>query len=554
MFSPYSKMIGCFTVGTLCTFSSFSLNAQQVPPTSGSLNKQNESLPEIKTKEKESVFEQFNDEAEEPASQGPLVKVRKIRIEGARQISQHDILENLKDEIGKQHDFASLKQIALRVTRQYRDKGYFTAWAYLPAQSIANGELVIIVLEGKIEEIIVENEGRLKPKVTRRFIDRIQQDASLKTDELEKQLRLLNDLPGVKAKARLIPGEKLGGSVLKLATSDKPIFNGNISLDNLGNRFTNATRLGTLLQSNNAFGYGEYLQMRLASSEEGYQFAQLRAGLPVGTYGGRINIGVQRSDYELQKQFKALGAEGDNTQLDLNYQHPWVRSLSYNLNSAISFKRAIYQDSNNNLGQFSDREIDSIEFSISGDYIDEESNFSQFSASLALGDVSDDMLADSSDLYNIKDNFSRLLLTGQHSRWLNDSWRLQVKGIAQFSEDNLNSSEKLLLGGPQGIRAYPQGESLVDQGALISTEVFYHYSPQWLFSAFFEAAMGERYIDPLPGDINNDRELSGAGLALQWRPNEDWFLSLSSAWRTDSAPLSDEDKTPRLWAQIIWQF
>lgn len=562
MLSQYSKFIGCFTLGALCTLSTnvvqanpnFQNSAQQLPPTSGSLSNQSQSLPELKKAPESKVFSDPEEDFQGEVTTGPKVVVNTIRIEGARKISQSQLLQGLQEELGKKHDFSSLKQIAFQITRQYRDAGFFTAWAYLPAQSLENNELVIIVLEGNIEEIIIENKGRLKPAVTRRFLDRIKSEGSLKTDQLEKQLRLLNDLPGVKAKARLIPGEKLGGSTLKLATNDEPILSGNVSLDNLGNRYTNATRLGALIQSNNALGYGEYLQLRLASSKEGYRFGQLRAAAPIGSYGGQLSVGFHKSEYELLKEFRALGAEGENQQFDITYTHPWARSLSYNLNSSFSIKQATYQDSNNNLGQFTDREVTSADISIFGDYIDSEANSSRFSANLIAGEVSDDMLSAQNDLYNIQSDFSRLLLRGDHNRWLSEDWRLEIKAIAQFTKDNLNSSEKLLLAGPQAVRAYPQGEFLVDQGVFLGVEAFYQFNPKWLFSVFVEGAHGERYVNPLPGDINNERDLSGVGLGFQWRPEKDWYISLSTAWSTGSAVVSDNDNEPRIWAQFIWQY
>ena len=73
----------------------------------------------------------------------------------------------MKDFVGKELSLDDLQRVADVITRHYRDRGYFVARAYIPAQDIRDGMVEITVLEGRVDRVSVKPIGdtRLREQV-----------------------------------------------------------------------------------------------------------------------------------------------------------------------------------------------------------------------------------------------------------------------------------------------------------------------------------------------------------------------------------------------------
>jgi len=145
----------------------------------------------------------------------------------------------------------------------------------------------------------------------------------------------------------------------------------------------------------------------------------------------------------------------------------------------------------------------------------------------------------------IDDEFSKILVDLRHNQLLTKSLRLESSLSSQFTNDNLSSSQKLSLAGSDGVRAYPQGESLVDSGLLSSLELHYKIDSKWSVSSFVDVGVGK-----IKRSTNN-ANISGIGAAASYRHALLGNFNLAAAWRTGEKPTSATDKRPRLWFQWV---
>ncbi len=123
------------------------------------------------------------------------------------------LLPLLQDFVGKELSLADLWRAADIITRYCRERGYFVTRAYIPAQDINDGIVEITVLEGKVERINVKlgDSVLLKDGIiegTQRSAFSV--DGLISKAELERDLLLLNDLPGVSARSVLSPATAVG--------------------------------------------------------------------------------------------------------------------------------------------------------------------------------------------------------------------------------------------------------------------------------------------------------------------------------------------------------
>jgi hemolysin activation/secretion protein len=127
---------------------------------------------------------------------------------------------------------------------------------------------------------------------------------------------------------------------------------------------------------------------------------------------------------------------------------------------------------------------------------------------------------------------------------------LSLRG--QWTDGNLDSSEKFSLGGPYGVRAFASSEALGDRGWLGSIELRYAFSPSIVGSVFHDH--GEVSVNARPYlSTPNTLRRSGNGFGLTGSYGSfDWRASV--AWRDGKAGTAEPDRLPRMWAQAGWRF
>ena len=129
----------------------------------------------------------------------------------------------------------------------------------------------------------------------------------------------------------------------------------------------------------------------------------------------------------------------------------------------------------------------------------------------------------------------------------------------QKASKNLDSSEKFLLGGATGVRAYPQGEASGDSGYLANAELRYSLNlaavPGVLQPFVFVDAGGVTLNETPFAAGTNRRNLAAGGIGLSWARANDFQLKLTVATRIGAERvLSDTDERTRGWLQAIKYF
>ena len=198
-----------------------------------------------------------------PANASLRVLVKGFRISGARAFPEAELQGLLADSVEKELSLAELQELAQRITRYYREHGYLLARAYIPAQDIVGGIVEIVVLEGRLGKLNVQNnsllDGRHRAPGARRRAGRPRRS---KGRALERRLLLLNDMPGAEVRSTLKPGASVGTTDLDVEVLGTRRVTGDVELDNYGNGFTGAMRLGGGVNVNSPAGLGDSLSLR----------------------------------------------------------------------------------------------------------------------------------------------------------------------------------------------------------------------------------------------------------------------------------------------------
>ena len=280
------------------------------------------------------------------AQAGTRFHVARIRFSGNTVLDEAELQPLVADVVGAARTLGELEAAAERVTARYRERGYFVARAYVPAQDVKAGEVEIVVREGRLGEVEVHGAQRIPAARLEAYIAAaLPADSTvLREEPIERALLLINDLPGVQAQATLLPGTRQATTTLRLDVAEGPRLGGSIGYDNHGNRFTGRHRPSATLELNSPAGIGD--QLRLAySGLAASPYLGVGYSTPVGASGLRASASVARTLYRLCCEFAPLEARGSATVAGVQLSYPIVRSRRSNLHVELGLDRRAFENS-----------------------------------------------------------------------------------------------------------------------------------------------------------------------------------------------------------------
>ncbi|MDU9409077.1 ShlB/FhaC/HecB family hemolysin secretion/activation protein [Pseudomonas sp. zfem001] len=495
--------------------------------------------------------------ADPAAEAGPRLQVNGFILDGNQALSDEVLLTQLADLSGRELTVGQLQGAANRITRLYRESGYPLARAYLPAQEIEGGMVKIAVLEGRYGEIQVKDQATLRGSALAPLAA-LQAGDAVQGKSLERSLLLLQDTPGVEVKSTLRPGTSTGTTDLLVDVQRAPLVSGSVDADNYGNRFVGEYRLGGTLNLNNPLGFGDRLTLRAMGSEEDQRYGRIAYQLPVGPWATQVGVAYSDMDYQLGKDFEDLDAHGNARIASVFALQPLVRSRDFSLYGQLQFDDKRLKDDIDLFDQKSDKRARVTILSLTGNSRDTllGGGVNSFALAWSQGSLNidgapakrvDDLTA------GTRGQFHKLNPSLVRLQRLSDRFSLYTQLQGQWADGNLDSSEKLYLGGAYGVRAYPQGEASGDQGWLANVELRYALNEAWQLSTFVDHGQ-VRLNKNTWADEDNHRSLSGAGVGARWAAHG-WQISTVAAWRLGNADAeSDVSRTPRVWAQVVRAF
>lgn len=171
--------------------------------------------------------------------------LKDVTIEGLSVFTPEDIKDIYQDALGQDIALSRIWDFAAAITARYRQAGYFLSRAYVPAQEIESGTVILRVVEGYIGDVRVEGDKAFPDYLSRMLIADIAKKEPLQLATLERALLLLNDIPGNTYEAILerMGGDAPEGSVRLILKQGRRAGRGIVRLDNHGSRFTGPHRL-----------------------------------------------------------------------------------------------------------------------------------------------------------------------------------------------------------------------------------------------------------------------------------------------------------------------
>ena len=463
-------------------------NAQDIP-TIDDVNKNQPKLPaEQKISPSEKLELDQSQKLEKNEDQLIKILVKDFKFDGNLYYSNQELEEVIKEAVNKELVYDQLINVTRAISNHYKANG-FLATAFLPPQDINDGVIKIKITEAVLGTIIfdVEEEEKLnisKENIRLKLLYKIEDSGVLNIDQLDKNVRNLNKIPGINALAELEEGKNFGETNIKVTAINTETIFGNTLVDNNGSRSSGYNKITNTINIDGLFNMGDRLAFtnvlsgdhHVKDNHEESNYYAVSSTMPVGYNGMLATLRVSKMEYKLSAPFDSTKPSGYSSEYNLSLNRPLIVSPNFNLNTSFSLGNNKYVN-DLGTGNNSDKDVLKSIFNLGFDSRDKRLgggiNYGSFALSLAKNDLTDNLSnyeTDQSTSDNNGRNFKGTLNLNRMQK-LTDKTNLLVKFNGQLAADNLDGADQFSLGGPNAVRAYPSSEAAGDAGFVASLEL-----------------------------------------------------------------------------------
>jgi len=249
-----------------------------------------------------------------------------IRLKGATIFSQNTQEAMIAPYLHSCMGMDDIDKLSQDITRQYTAKGYVTTRITIPQQNLKQGLLELIIVEGKVEEIAINNNqtATQKAEVATAFPNMKGKILNLK--DVEQGLEQINRLPSNNATVTIVPGNTNGTSQILVDNTPKNTFRGTVGYDNYGQKDTGVSRFHAGIEKDNLIGINDTVAVNYTATSKTNAVA-LSASVPYGYWTLSYDGSYSQYSELVDNNIAALTGQAYNNNLTLN--------------------RVIYRDSNN---------------------------------------------------------------------------------------------------------------------------------------------------------------------------------------------------------------
>lgn len=491
-----------------------------------------------------------------PGEVPETIVVERFVVDGSSVFSAEELAAVTVPYTNRPLTFDELFEVRSQITALYADAGYITSAAIIPPQTLTEGVVTIQVVEGSLEDLVVQETTELKPVYISSRLEPYT-ETPLNVNRLLEGLQILQLDPLVRRlSAELSAGPRPGTSLLTVTVEEAKSRSASVELNNFRSPSVGTFQQIVGLSDDNVFGLGEQGRLVVGRSD-GSQSLQLGYRTFVNPHNGTFDavFGVSRSEV-IEDDLTILDIEAEQFFVEATWRQPLRRTP--NLEEAIGVTYTRQESKASFLGDLLGRAVPFPSLGADDDGVTTVSALRLFydytrqserdvlalraQLSVGLGGflggtvLRDAIESSAAELSNPNpDNqFLSLRTQGQWVKLLAPETLLITRGELQLASDALVPAEQIRLGGAFGPRGYRQDRLLTDNGLLGTVELRYplYTNPArrhlLQFTPFIDVGGGWNSDGPQP----DDSILASFGFGVLWQqPNltarVDWGIPLN---------------------------
>ena len=408
-------------------------------------------------------------EAAKQTAPGEVItfELKKIVTDASAVLTDAELDAIIKPYEGKQVQLNDIYAIVDKINALYNDKGYVTCRAFLPPQTITDGTVKLLLVEGRTGSTIVNNNKYTKTKyITNRMHLAKGEIANIK--QLNKDLLLFNATNSTQLRIMMKAGTEPGTTDYEITAYEPMRDTWTIFEDNAGSDTSGEYRTGLFFNTKSLSGHCDALSLGTVISE-GTKAANVMYSRSLGRSGTKMNLVYSTNAVEVVKGEYEDMIKGHANSYAIGFTQPIVvnettrteLSLDYNRqNSKTDFMPA---GTRFNIVDDSVQDF-SLGFAITN-YGASHVFYQKHSYVRGYSESTPDMSAQNSQnfgFYKFNAMYQKLYKAGQ-------MWSLRAD--AQWSgSEGMVSSRQFYMGGMYSVRGYKENYLGGDSGFTFSAE------------------------------------------------------------------------------------
>lgn len=418
-----------------------------------------------------------------------------ISFSGADAMTDAQLRSAYGDYVGTEITLAELYGIANRITATYRNNGYILTRVVVPPQTIDGGNVRLQVVEGYINRIVIQSDEAEGPALDtiRDYASHISSGGALNVKALERELLLINDLPGVSARTVLSPSNVPGAADMLIIVERDP-WDAVVSVDNYGSRYLGPWEVGAAGTLNSALGFNEAITAQVVVAPQSWYelaYGALSYEQPIGKWGTKFKILGASTFTDPGYDLAQFDVKGQSDLVSLQLTHPFIRTRNQNLEGRLTFDARNVESSNNIQATRHDR-IRALRAGGRFDFVDRLLSPAQSVIDVEVSQGLNIFGASEEGRANLTraagdPQFTKINGEIQRLQRLTDTFNLFLAGRGQWSANPLLASEEFAVGGIGIGRGYDPSEITGDDGVSGKVEL------QWNSPYAVESTLVENY-------------------------------------------------------------
>jgi hemolysin activation/secretion protein len=415
------------------------------------------------------------------AEQGACVTVREIHVDGVTLLPAEVINQIVARYLNRCLGVSDIESLLADITRAYVDKGWIMVRAYLPQQDLGGGSLKIVVIEGRVSEVLVEDGdkhsislGNTAPSLEGR---------ALNLRDIEQALDQINRLASNNATVDTLPGKEPGDTRVVLRNEPTTPLHGYLSLDNQGSATTGKNQGGVTISVDNPLQFNDFVSythresipLRVTGKQS--QSDALTYVLPLGYT--TLSINLNKSNYV--SQFAIEGGDvffnsGESTNSTLRLDRVlfrdamtrWTAYGSLTIKDTKSYLEDIFLEGTSRSLTVMDAGVN-VSSGFLGGALLLDLGVSQ---GLTYGGALHD--ADNLTSRDPRAQFTRMNFSGSYYlpfKLAEQDFQFSSRWAGQYSRDVLYGSEQLLIGSIYTVRGFANTSLSDDNGFYMRNEI-----------------------------------------------------------------------------------
>ena len=257
------------------------------------------------------------------------IMVSEIEITGNTVFSNSELNQIAQPYLNRQLAAEDIEALRRALTVHYVERGYINSGAIIPDQTLADGRIIIQIIEGELTRILVQTSGRLWPGYVE---NRLWLDGGppLNIVDLQQRMQLLQtDVRIERLNAELKPGLERGQAELNVKVEEMIPYQLWFRFNNYQSPSVGAERGEVSGIHNNLLGFGDVFSLTVGRSEGVSPKIDLGYSIPLNARETTFSFQYRKNDFNsVEARFKPLDIQSQSNIYTLSLRQPLYRTLT----------------------------------------------------------------------------------------------------------------------------------------------------------------------------------------------------------------------------------